>query len=300
LRGVIGYLPSLFYILVIVLVTRLVLRGIGFVFEQAHRGVISLEPWLHRDLALPTASIIKAVIVVLALFFIAPLIPGTGTTAAQGITVLLGLMVSFGSTSTVGNLIAGIVLRYMRPYYEGDRVRLGETLGDVVERRFLYTKLLTAKNEEVIVPSLQILGKEMINYSSRAKEHGLILHTTVTIGYDAPWRKVHELLIRAAERTTHILKEPKPFVLQTSLDDWYVSYQINAYTDQPNKMASIYAELHQNIQDSFNEGGVEIMSPHYLNLRDGNGTTIPVDYRDKSYRPGRFLVEAETVGAGKA
>ncbi len=299
-RGVIGYLPNLFYILVIVLVTRLALRGIGFVFEQAHRGVISLEPWLHQDLARPTASIVKAVIVVLALFFIAPLIPGTGTTAAQGITVLLGLMVSFGSTSTVGNLIAGIVLRYMRPYYEGDRVKLGETLGDVVERRFLYTKVLTSKNEEVIVPSLQILGKEITNYSARARELGLILHTTVTIGYDAPWRKVHELLVRAAERTTHVLKDPKPFVLQTSLDDWYVSYQLNAYTNQPNRMAAIYAELHQNIQDSFNEGGIEIMSPQYLTLRDGNETTIPAEYRSKEYRSPRFRVEAETTGAARA
>ena len=297
--GVVGYLPNLFYILVIVAVTRFVMRGVGFVFDQADRGVISLEPWVHRDVARPTAQILKAVLIVLALFFIAPLIPGTGTTAAQAITVLLGLTVSLGSTSTVGNAIAGIVLTYMRPFQLGDRVQIGETTGDVVERTFLYTKVLTIKNEEVMVPSLQVISRAMINYSARARESGLILHTSVTIGYDAPWRKVHELLLRAAGRTADVLKTPKPFVLQTSLDDSYVSYQLNAFTDRPNQMVQIYAELHQNIQDSFNEGGVEIMSPHYYQLRDGNATTIPADNRPTGYEPDRFLVEARMAGAVK-
>ena len=234
-RGIVHYLPNLFYILVIIAVTRLVLRAVNFIFEQAHRGVISLEPWVHRDVARPTSQILRAIIVVLALFFVAPLVPGTGSTAAKGISVILGLMVSFGSTSTVGNLIAGIVLTYMRPFQLGDRVKLADTVGDVIEKTFLYTKVLTIKNEEVMVPSLQALSGSLVNYSAKGKEGKLILHTTVTIGYDASWRRVHELLLRAADKTTHILKEPQPFVLQTSLDDWYVSYQLNAYTDQPNK-----------------------------------------------------------------
>ena len=200
-RGVVHYLPNLFTILVIVVVTRMALRGVGFIFEQAHRGVISLEPWVHRDVARPTSQILKAILIVLALFFIAPLIPGTGSTAAKGITVILGLMVSFGSTSTVGNLIAGIVLTYMRPFQLGERVKVGDTFGDVTEKTFLYTKILTIKNEEVVVPSLQTLSGAIINYSAKAKQSQLILHTTVTIGYDAPWRRVHELLLQAAERT---------------------------------------------------------------------------------------------------
>jgi small-conductance mechanosensitive channel len=290
--GVVGYLPNLFYILVIIAVTRLVIRGLSFIFAQAERGVISLEPWIHRDVARPTSLILRAVLIVLALFFIAPLIPGTGTTAAQGITVLLGLMISFGSTSTVGNIIAGVVLTYMRPFQIGERVKIGETTGDVVDKTFLYTKILTIKNEEVTVPSLQVLSNAMVNYSAKAQRTGLILHTSVTIGYDAPWRKVHELLLRAADRTSGVLKDPKPFVLQTSLDDFFVSYQLNAYTDRPNQMQTIYSELHQNIQDSFNEGGVEIMSPHHYQLRDGNTTTIPSTYRETGYQPARFLVEA--------
>jgi small-conductance mechanosensitive channel len=290
-RGLIHYLPNLFYILVIVVVTRIVIRLVGFIFEQTHRGVISLEPWIHRDVARPTSQIFKAVLVVLALFFVAPLIPGTGSTAAKGISVILGLMVSFGSTSTVGNLIAGIVLTYMRPFQLGERVKLADTVGDVIEKSFFYTKVLTIKNEEVVVPSLLALGGSMVNYTARAREGQLILHTTVTIGYDAPWRRVHELLLQAADRTLGLLKQPKPFVLQTALDDFYVAYQINAYTDRAEKMAVTYAELHQNIQDSFNEGGVEICSPHFYQLRDGNATTIPSDYL-KEYSPPRFLVDA--------
>lgn len=182
LRGFVHYLPNLCYIVVIVIVTRLAIAVLGFLFEQVHRGVINLEPWVHRDVARPTAQIIKAALMVLALFFIAPLIPGTGSTAAEAISVVLGLMVSFGSTATVGRVIAGVVLTYMRPYRLGDRVKLGDTVGDVVERTFLYTKVLTIKNEEVVVPSLQALGGAMVNYSARAKQGGLILHTSVTIG----------------------------------------------------------------------------------------------------------------------
>ncbi len=298
-KGILDYLPHLFYILVIAVVARVILRGITYVFEQAHRGAISLEPWVHSDVARPTSQIVKAILIVLALFFIAPLIPGTGSTAARGISVILGLMVSFGSTSTVGNLIAGIVLTYMRPFQLGDRIRIGDTTGDVLEKTFLYTKVLTIKNEEVIVPSLLALGGSMVNYSAKALQRRLILHTSVTIGYDAPWRRVHELLIRAAERTSEICSDPKPFVLQTSLNDFFVSYQLNAYTDQPGRMAMIYSELHQNIQDSFNEGGIEIMSAHYFQLRDGNPTTIPAEYRAPDYRPPRFLVDAAGTFSGK-
>ena len=126
----------------------------------------------------------------------------------------------------------------------------------------------------------------------------MILHTTVTIGYDAPWRQVHELLRGAADRTTHVVKEPKPFVLQTALDDFYVNYQVNVYTDQASKMAQIYSELHQNIQDSFNEARVEICSPHYRQLRDGNSTTVPTEYLEKGYDPPRFRVETHPAPTG--
>jgi small-conductance mechanosensitive channel len=297
-KGVLAYLPNLFYILIIVALTRFVLKGIDFVFAHAESGAISLEPWIHADVARPTSQIVKLVLIVLSIFFIAPLIPGTGSTAARGISVVLGLMVSFGSSSTVGNLIAGVVLTYMRPFKPGHRVRIGDISGDVMERTFLYTKILTIKNEQVIVPSLQALGSALMNYSVEAERKNLILHTEITIGYDAPWRAVHELLTRAADRTNGVLKDPQPFVLQTSLNDFFVTYQLNAYTDQPNRMACVYSELHQNIQDSFNEGGIEITSPHFTAIRDGNCTTIPERYRAARYRtPGFRLENVPSLGS---
>ncbi|MGE5207165.1 MAG: mechanosensitive ion channel family protein, partial [Chlamydiota bacterium] len=302
--GVVGYLPNLFYIAVIVVVTRFVLRTLDFFFKQAEAGVISLEPWVQRDVARPTSQILKAILIVLALFFIAPLIPGTGSTAARGLSVIIGLAISFGSSSTVGNMIAGVILTYMRPFQVGDRVKVGDASGDVLEKTFLYTKVLTIKNEEVVVPSLQVLSASMVNYSARARSAGLILHTSVTIGYDAPWRKVHELLLRAATNTGGILPEPKPFVLQTALNDFFVSYQLNAYTDQANNMANIYSELHQNIQDSFNEGGIEILSPHYMQLRDGNMSTIAAQNQGDGCEARRFLVDSrvstQVAAASKA
>jgi len=194
-------------------------------------------------------------------------------------------------------------MTYRKAFKVGDRVGIGEFKGDVIEMRLLVTHLRTPKNEEVVIPNSTILNSQIVNYSTEAKKQGLILHTAITIGYDAPWRKVHELLNSAALATANILKEPPPFVLQTALNDFYVTYEINAYTDNPQAMLHTYSELHQNIQDTFNEGGVEIMSPHYTQLRDGNQVTIPEEYRPKDYVPGGLRVStiaaADSVRKGK-
>lgn len=187
-------------------------------------------------------------------------------------------------------MVSGVVITYMRPFRIGDRVKIADTTGDVVEKTLLVTRIRTTKNVDITIPNAMVLGSHIINFSSSANEKGLILHTTVTIGYDVPWNKVHELLISASNETEHILKEPKPFVLQTSLDDFYVSYELNAYTNEPGKMARIYSQLHSKIQDKFNEAGVEIMSPHYGAMRDGNQTTIPENYLPKTYEPPAFKI----------
>lgn len=297
--GTVRYLPNLFSILVILLVTRTVMRVIGLIFSQADIGNISLEPWVPRDVARPTGLIVRTVVAIVALFFVAPLIPGTGSTAAQGLSVVIGLAVSFGSSSTVGNVIAGVILTYMRPFTIGDRVCIAGTTGDVIDRSFLHTKVLTIKNEEVVIPSLMVLGSVMTNYSARAHGAGLILHTSVTIGYDAPWRQVHELLIAAARKTPGLTHDPEPFVLQTALNDWYVSYQINAHTRDANRMATILSDLHERIQDAFNDAGLEIMSPHYMQLRDGNKTAIPDEYAAAKASSRRFLVDTLTAAPGR-
>jgi small-conductance mechanosensitive channel len=161
-----------------------------------------------------------------------------------------------------------------------------------MEKALLVTRIRTIKNEDITLPNSAILSGHTINYTTTAKELGLILHTGVTIGYDVPWKQVHELLIQAALATDGIMKDEKhkPFVLQTSLDDFYVAYQINAYTDQSHRMAAIYSGLHQNIQDKFNEAGVEILSPHYRAARDGNMTTSPANYLPKDYKAPSFNI----------
>lgn len=272
--GFLASLPNLITILVIAALTRFILKAVSYIFTKADEGAINLSPWVHRDVALPTGQIVRAVIVVVALFLIAPRIPGTGSEAAKGLSVVIGLMVSFGSSSTVGNVIAGIVLTYMRPFRVGDRVLIQGTTGDVMERTFLYTKLLTPKNEEVLIPSTKALDGSITNYSAQARGGKLILYTTVTIGYDTPWATVHQLLIDAALKTEMVQSNPQPFILQTALDDFYIHYQLNCFTGHAEAMPRIYSDLHRNIQDAFNAAGVEIMSPHYTQLRDGNQSTV--------------------------
>lgn len=192
---------------------------------------------------------------------------------------------------TISNVVAGVILTYMRPFQLGDRVKIADTVGDIIEKTLLVTRVRTIKNVDITIPNSLILGAHIINFSSSSfNPPPLILHTSVTIGYDAPWRTVHELLKKAAAATPHILKTPEPFVLQTALNDFYVSYEINAYTDEPNLMATIYSDLHQQIQDTFNEAGLEIMSPHYTQVRDGNKTTIPEEYLPKSYQAPAFRI----------
>jgi small-conductance mechanosensitive channel len=220
-----------------------------------------------------------------------PYLPGSDSTVFKGVSVFLGVLFSFGSAGSLSNIIAGLVITYMRLFKIGDRVKIGEVVGDVIEKTLLVTRVRTIKNEIISIPNSSIMNSHTLNYSSDAPENGLILHSTVTIGYDVPWKEIHQYLIDSALRTNHIEKDPKPFVLQTSLDDFYVSYQINAYTKTPNKQALIYSELHQNIQDTCNENSIEIMSPHFRGVRDGNSSNIPNKYKPTNYKPPYFNVK---------
>ena len=191
--------------------------------------------------------------------------------------MFVGLIVSLGSSAVIGNIIAGMVITYMRPFKLGDRIKLNDTVGKVIEKTPFVTRLRTPKNEVVTIPNSFIMSSHTVNYSASARQFGLIIHTTVTIGYDVPWRQVHALLINAARITPGVLDHPKPFVLETELQDYYPCYQINAYIKDADRQAQIMTDLHQNIQDIFNEAGVEIMSPRYVATRDGSASTIPVD-----------------------
>lgn len=271
LQSFANYLPSLFLIIVIILFTRWLLWGVKKVFTAIEEGHISLQGF-HPDWANPTYRLVSILIWIFSFAIIFPYLPGSKSPAFQGISVIAGLLFTFSSGPAIGNMVAGLVIIYMRPFKVGDRVKMGDVVGDVIEKTILVTRIRTIKNEEITVPNSSVLAGQIVNYSSVGK---LVLHTSVTIGYDAPWRQVHELLIQAALATPMILQEPKPFVLQTSLDDFYVCYELNAHTDKPREMAQIYSDLHSHIQDSFNKAGVEIMSPHYRAMRSGEEITIP-------------------------
>lgn len=283
----IGYLPNLFFICVILVVAFYVIKFIKIIFTELARGTIAF-PNFYPEWADPTYKIIRFMVIALTVIVIFPYLPGSKSPAFQGISIFLGVLFSLGSTSAIANIVAGVILTYMRAFTIGDRVKIADTMGDVIEKTLLVTRIRTIKNVEITIANSMVLGSHIINFSASCESGGLILHTTVTIGYDAPWRTVHQLLKDAANSTSEILKEPTPFILQTALDDFYVHYELNAYTDQPSKMAKIYSDLHENIQDKFSSAGVEIMSPHFSSVRDGNRIAIPDDYLPKNYTAPAF------------
>ena len=290
-HAITSYLPDFFVLVVILVITYYGLKLIKFVFSAVGNGIVTFHGF-HREWADPTYAIARILVISFAAVVAFPYMPGSDSPAFKGISLFVGLLLSFGSTSAVGNMVAGVIITYMRAFKIGDRVRIADTTGDVLEKSLLVTRVRTIKNEAITIPNASVLSNHIINYSSSfASGLPLILHTGVTIGYDAPWRKVHELLLAAAGSTERILKSPAPFILQTGLDDFYVHYELNAYTQEATKMATIYSDLHQNIQDKFNEGGVEIMSPHYGSLRDGNMTTIPENYLPRTYTAPPFRMQ---------
>ena len=291
-ESAINYIPNIFMIGLIILVTYYIIRFCQFIFKELERGNVTI-PGFYQDWAMPTYNIVQFLIIALAAVVAFPYLPGFDSPAFRGISVFLGILFSLGSTSAVANTVGGIILIYTRAFQLGDRVQIGEIVGDIEDKTLLVTRIRTPKNVIVTLPNATVLNSNVINFSASARETGipLIMATTITLGYDVPWRRVHQVLLEAADMTTFILKEPKPFVLQTSLDDFYVSYELNVYTDQNRKSVYISSELHQNIQDKCNEADIEILSPHYAAIRDGNQNTIPADYLPKDYQAPGFRID---------
>jgi small-conductance mechanosensitive channel len=267
--------PNIIFLAVLTLVIRYVLKLMRLFFTGVEKGTIALKNF-DPDWAQPTYKICRFLVIAFAVVVAFPYIPGSDSPAFKGISIFLGVLFSLGSSSAIANIIAGYMMTYRRAFKVGDRIKIEDVTGDVTDVRLQVTHIHTVKNEEIIVPNSTILNSHVINFSTLAREKGLILHTTVTIGYDAPWRQVHALLLMAAEKTDGVLREPAPFVLQKSLDDFYITYELNAYTNEPQRMSRTYSDLHQNIQDAFNEYGVQIMSPNYEADRD-KPTFVPKD-----------------------
>lgn len=274
--SIVDYIPKLFTIIVIWYAVKYLVRLVLYLAREVEVGRLKINGF-YSDWAMPTFHIIRFLLYAFMIAMIYPYLPGASSGVFQGISVFVGLIVSLGSSTVIGNIIAGLVITYMRPFKMGDRIKLNDTIGNIIEKTPLVTRIRTPKNEVVTVPNSFIMSSHTVNYSTSAREYGLIIHTEVSIGYDVPWRRVNPLLIEAALNTPGVVDDPRPFVLETSLSDWYPVYQINAYIKDANRMSQIYSDLYQNIQDKFNEAGIEIMSPHYMAVRDGNETTIPKD-----------------------
>lgn len=274
--GALSFIPNLIFIAVTLGIVRYALKLLNLVFDEVGAHRLRL-PGFHPDWAEPTWQIARFLAVAFTIVIIFPYLPGSDSSAFKGVSVFLGVLLSLGSGSAISNSVSGAIMTYMRPFAKGDRVKISDTTGDVLERSLLVTRLRTIKNEEVTIPNSLVLGAHIVNYSAALGHGGLILHTEVTIGYDAPWRKVHRLLLEAAACVDGVEKEPAPFILQTALGDYSVRYELNAHTRRPDDMAALYSRLHQAVQDRFNAEGVEIMSPAFVVRRSGPASTVPAD-----------------------
>lgn len=277
-RTSVAFIPNFIKIVVSIVIFRYLTRLVTLFFEQIRKGNIHLAGF-YPDWAMTTAKLIRIVLYAFLFTFIWPLLPGSDSEIFKGISVFIGLLISLGSSSVISNMLSGLVITYMRPFKIGDRVTIDQITGEVREKTLLVTRIRTFKNEIVTVPNSKILNGHSINYSTAAEDGELILHTEVTIGYDVDWRVVHRLLLDAAKKTNGVVSKmgKEPFVLQKSLSDFYVAYELNAFTAQADKLAPLYSELHAHILDNFNKEQIEIMSPHYRANRSGEDVAIPKD-----------------------
>ena len=260
--GLVGIIPNLIFIGILVVVTRYGLKVIRAVFDSVGAGTMTWKGF-DPEWALPTYRLVRLLVIAFAVVVAYPYIPGSESGAFKGVSLLIGVIFSLGSSSLIGNLVAGYSMTYRRAFRVGELVKIGEHIGNVEQIRLLVTHLRTKKNEEVIIPNSSILSSEVINYSSMANARGLILHTTVGIRYDVPWRQVEAMLLEAAARTEGLRRDPSPFVLQMELRDFSVTYEINVFCDKPHSMLAFKTALHRNILDVFNEYGIQVMVPAY-------------------------------------
>jgi len=284
----VAYLPKLAVILLTAAIAYYAVRIARLFFRGLATRRITISGF-YPEWAMPTFGLVRLLIITVAFVMILPNLPAAHSPAFRGVSIFVAVLVSLGSTAAVANMISGVVLTYTRAFKIGDRVRIADTVGNIEEKTLFVTRVTTPKNVEIAIPNTMVLANHVINYSSRARrDPGLILHTAVTIGYDVSRERVEELLIEAALVTEQLETEPPPFVLMTSLDDFYISYEINAYTKRARLMSATYSELHSHIVDRFNDAGIEIMSPHYSAIRDGNPLTLPEDHLPKNYEPAPF------------
>jgi small-conductance mechanosensitive channel len=266
LHAIVDYIPNLFVIIIIWLSIRYLIKGIGFIAKEIESERLKLTGF-YADWAMPTFNILKYLLYAFMIAMIYPYLPGLDSDMFKGVSIFVGIIVSLGSSSIIANIMAGLVMTYMRPFKIGDRIKLNDTVGNVIEKSPFVTRIKTTKNEIVTIPNSQIMTAQTTNYSASAKDYGLIIHSNISIGYEIPWQKAHECLIRAGKGIEDVLTDREPFVLDLGLEDYYNIYQINVYISDADKMQKILTDLHSKIQDIFLEEGIEIESPVLISSR---------------------------------
>ena len=256
-------IPDLIVAVLILLAARFIVRAVNSFFEAVKAGRVVVG-WLDPQAAEPTRKIAAFALWAFAAVLTYPYLPGSQTAAFRGVSVFLGVVFSLGSTGIVGQAMAGLMLMYSRMLSLGEYVRIGESEGTVTHISMLTTRLRSVYGEELVLPNTVVMAQTTVNYSRLRNTGGGQMMTDVTIGYDAPWRQVHAMLLRAADKTPGLLRDPAPTVWQIGLEDFYVRYRLIVAVDVPEQRIPVASVLHKNIQDEFNEHGVQILSPHFM------------------------------------
>jgi small-conductance mechanosensitive channel len=285
----IGYLPNLFIIAFIIIATGYGLRVIKPIFKGLEEERIKIAGF-YPEWASPTYRLAEIFILTIAGVLCFPYLPGFGSEAFQGLSLFLGVLVSLGSTTAIANAVSGVILIYTRAFRLGDYIRVGDMKGEVADKSLLVTQLRTPNNVIVTIPNASLIANNIENYSlsNRDSNRPVILTTTITLGYDVPWALIYDTLTAAARATNHVLPDPPPTVHQTGLGDFSVSYELRFCTAVPHLEIEIHSHLHQNIQDHCNAADIEILSPTYSAIRDGNTSTIPASYLPADYKADGF------------
>ena len=279
LHAVVDAIPNLLTAAVIFLLVGLVVKVSNTLFHRIEQGEFEFS-WLDRDTAAPTRRLMTLVLWLFGVVMAYPYLPGAHTDAFKGMSVLVGLMISLGASSIVGQVFSGVILIYARVFRVGDYVNIAGNEGMVSDIGMYSTRIRTLSGIEIATPNTTVLSNPIKNFSRSDMGNGPVVEATVTIGYDTPWRQVHAMLLEAAGSVPEILKDPKPTVLQTALSDFYVEYRIAGVLipSRAAKLPIIRSNLHASIQDTFNHYGVQIMSPHYLGDPEG-AKIVPEPHR---------------------
>ncbi|WP_293938828.1 mechanosensitive ion channel domain-containing protein [Sphingobacterium sp. UBA5996] len=254
------YIPNLITIFVILVVMRYAVRFIKYIFSEIDKGKLEINGF-HRDFAMPTFTIVRFLLQAFTLVLIFPYLPGANSDIFKGISVFIGILFSLGSSSAISNIIAGLVITYMRPFRIGDRITIADKTGVVIEKSPLVTRLRTIKNEEITIPNSSVLSGNTVNYSTFS-EDGICFQVELTVGYEEPWQRIHELLLNIPPRVKRVKVNPAPFVLQKKLDDFYVLYELNVYIGKSGEIDQAKSEIFQLILDDFLAEGIDMNGPH--------------------------------------